>query len=150
LIRISKSAGKAEEQGFTRTSLTIDRHQLPMFDIRVGGVKTKAILSTGGQRTIGNNSLREALLKRIREGKEEDIVGVTLEVAQGQSIPVPPISIGNVSFRNVRITFADPYIFEQWKLTREPTMIIGMDIIGSLDSMIIDYKAHELLIRTRR
>lgn len=150
LIRISKSAGRSEQEGFSRIPITTDRLQLPTFEMRVGGVKTKAILSTGGQRTIGNDSLREALLKRAREGKEEDIVGVTLEVVQGQSIAVPPISIGNVSFRNVRITFADPYVFEQWKLTREPAVMIGMDIIGSLDSLIIDYKTHEFFIRTRR
>jgi len=29
-------------------------------------------------------------------------------------------------------------------------MMIGMDIIGSLDTVVIDYKMHELHIRTRR
>jgi len=150
LIRIAKSTGRLAEEGFTRIPVTMDRHQLLMFDIRVGGVKTKAILSTGGQRTIGNDSLREALLKRIQEGKEENIVGVTLDVTQGQSMAVPPITIGNTSFRNVHITFAEPYIFQQWKLTREPAMLIGMDIIGSLDTVVIDYKMREIHIRTRR
>jgi predicted aspartyl protease len=150
LIRIAKSNGRPEEQGFTRVPVSLDRHQLLTFELKVGGVKTKAILSTGGQRTIGNDSLREALLKRAREGKTEEIVGVTLDVTQGQSIAVPPITIGNVSFRNVHITFAEPFIFQQWKLTREPAMMVGMDILGSLDTLVIDYKMKELHIRTRR
>jgi len=150
LIQISKSSGKALEEGFTRVPVSLDRHQLLSFEIRVGGVKTKAILSTGGQRTIGNASLRDALLKKAQEGKEENIVGVTLDVAQGQSIAVPPITVGNISFRNVHITFAEPYIFEQWKLTREPAMLIGMDIIGSLDSFVIDYRMKEVDLRTHR
>jgi len=91
LIRISKSNGRPLEEGFTRVPVTMDRHQLLTFDLRVGGVKTKAILSTGGQRTIGNDSLREALLKRIREGKEEDIIGVTLDVAQVKVWPCRPL-----------------------------------------------------------
>jgi len=150
LIRIARSTGRAAESGFTRVPIVTDRRQLLMFDIRVGGVKTKAILSTGGQRTIGNIALREALLKRAREGRDENIVGVTLDVAQGQSIAVPPIAIGDLLIRNVLITFADTYIFDQWKLTREPAMMVGMDVIGSLDTLIIDYKLQEMQIRPRR
>jgi predicted aspartyl protease len=150
MIQIAHSSGRAAEKGFTRVPITTDRRQLLMFDIRVGGVKTKAILSTGGQQTLGNESLREALLKRAREGKEQDVVGVTLDVAQGQSIAVPPIAIGELLIRNVQITFADPVIFTQWQLTREPAMLVGMDVIGSLDALVIDYKMREMHIRPRR
>lgn len=149
-IRITRSVGRVIEPGATRVPVKIDRNQLLTFDIRVGGVKTKAILSTGGQRTIGNNALREALLKRAREGKQEDIVGVTLDVATGQSIAVPPIAIEDLTLRNVQITFAEPYIFEQWKLAREPAMLVGMDVIGSLGVVVIDYRMGELQLRTRR
>jgi len=149
-IRITRATGRVIEPGATRVPLTIDRNRLLTFDIRVGGVKTKAILSTGGQRTIGNNALREALIKRAREGTEEDIVGVTLDVATGQSIAVPPIAIQDLMLRNVTITFAEPYIFEQWKLERQPAMLVGMDVIGSLRVVVIDYKMGELQLRTRR
>ena len=150
LIRISRSDGHAAEPGSTRVRVASNRQHLLMFDIRVGGVKTKAILSTGGERSIGNSALREALLKRAREGKEEDIVGVTLDVEKGRSIAVPPVIIGDLALRNLHITFADPAIFNQWKLTREPALIIGMDVIGSLDTLVVDYKMQELQLRPRR
>jgi predicted aspartyl protease len=150
LIHIARSNGKAVEAGYTRVPVTTNRQQLLMFDIRVGGVKTKAILSTGGQQTLGNKALHEALLKRAREAKTSDIVGVTLDVAQGQSIAVPPIYIGDLQLRNARITFADTIIFDQWKLTSEPAMLVGMDVIGSLDALIIDYKMQELQLRARK
>jgi len=150
LIRIQRSNNKPAEHGFTRVKVVKDRHELLMFDIKVGGVKTKAILSTGGQQTIGNNALRDALLKRANEGKDESIVGVTLDVVTGKSIAVPPVVIGDLLLQNMRITFADPYIFEQWKMNREPAMLIGMDFIGSLDTLIIDYKMEELQMRARR
>jgi predicted aspartyl protease len=150
LIRITHSSGHTVEPGFTRVPVKTDSRQLLMFDIKVGGVKTKAILSTGGQQTIGNSALREALLKRVRDGKEQDIVGVTLDVTQGKSIAVPPIAIGDLMLRNVQITFADTYIFDKWKLSREPAMLVGMDVIGSLDTLVIDYKVPEIQIRPRR
>jgi hypothetical protein len=149
-ITIARSNGRAAEAGYTRVPFTPDRNQLLMFDIRVGGVKTKAILSTGGERTIGNNALREALLKRAREGKEESIIGVTLDVEKGQSVAVPPVILGDLVFKNLRITFADTAIFEQWKLSKEPAMLICMDVIGSLDALVIDYKMQELHLRPRR
>jgi predicted aspartyl protease len=149
-IRISRSNSRPAEPGYTRVALNIDRRQLPTFDLRVGGVKTRAILGTGAQRTIGNLSLQEALRKREREGQEQQIVGVTLDEAQGQSIAVPPIVIGDLALRNVQIAFADTYVFDQWKLTDQPTLLVGMDVIGSLDALVIDYKLKELHLRPRR
>ena len=149
-IRITRSNGRTVEPEATRVRTTQDRRQLLMFDILVGGVKAKAILSTGGQQTIGNNALREALLKRAREGKEQDIVGVTLDVAKGQSIPVPPVRIGELMLRNLRINFADTVIFDKWNLTREPALLVAMDVIGSLDVLVIDYRMQELQLRARR
>jgi hypothetical protein len=47
------------------------------------------------------------------------------------------------------VTFADLYIFKQWKLTDQPAILIGMDALGVLDTLIIDYHEHELQLRTR-
>jgi hypothetical protein len=58
--------------------------------------------------------------------------------------------LGDLVIRNTRITFADTVIFEQWKLTREPAMLIGMNVIGALDALAIDYKMQELQLRARR
>jgi hypothetical protein len=40
-------------------------------------------------------------------------------------------------------------IFEHWRLTQQPTLLIGMDALGLLDELIIDYRRHELQLRTR-
>jgi predicted aspartyl protease len=150
LIRISRSQGKRAPEGYTRVPLMNNRLQLPMFELTVGTVRTKAILDTGAQQTIGNQNLREALLRRAREARAEDIVGVTLDVAQGTSLAVPPLTLGAISVRNMRVNFGSMYIFEHWKLTAEPVMVIGMDVIGTLESFVIDYKLKELQLRARR
>jgi hypothetical protein len=121
-----------------------------MFEIRIGNIRTKAILDTGAQQTLGNTSLREALLRRAREGTEASIVGVTLDVARGQSIAVPPIAFGDIEVRNMRVIFGDMFIFDQWNMTRDPAMLIGMDVIGTLDTLVIDYKTRQIHMRPRR
>jgi hypothetical protein len=41
------------------------------------------------------------------------------------------------------------HIFEHWHMTGEPAMLIGMDALGLLDMLIIDYQMHELQVRMR-
>ena len=41
------------------------------------------------------------------------------------------------------------HIFEYWHLINEPALLIGMDALGLLDVFIIDYRRHELQLRTR-
>jgi predicted aspartyl protease len=150
LIRISRSQGKRVPTGYTRVPLMFNRLQLPMFDLRIGSVRAKAILDTGAQQSIGNASLREALLRKAREGRDEDIIGVTLEVAKGQSLAIPPILLGDILVRNMRANFGEMYIFEHWKLTKEPVLVLGMDVIGTLEAVVIDYKMRELQLLARR
>ena len=63
---------------------------------------------------------------------------------------MPPIMLGDVLVRNVHITFVDLHIFQHWKLTDEPALLIGMDVLGVLDTLIIDYRRRELQIRLVR
>ena len=121
-----------------------------MFDVTLAGVRTKAMLDTGAQTTIGNNSLRAALARRARRGSTDSIIGVTLDVQQGETIAAPPVDIGDITIRGMHVTFGDIYIFDAWKMTEEPALLIGMDIIGLLDALIIDYKRKELHLRPRR
>jgi hypothetical protein len=150
LIEIGYARGKPRPANMSTVKFDIARGRLMAFTIVVGGVRTKAIIDTGAQRTVGNSRLRELLLLRQRQAEDSDIVGVTLEVTQGESIRVPPITLGTVTVRNVRITFGEMPIFAHWQMTREPALLIGMDIIGTLETFVIDYKRREMYMRARR
>jgi len=121
-----------------------------MFEMMLGGVKTKAMLDTGAQTTVGNNSLRAALARRARNAQDTQIIGVTLDVQTGQLVNAPPVNIGGITISNMRVTFGDLYIFNAWKLTNEPALLIGMDVIGVFDAIVIDYKLKELHLKARR
>ena len=40
-------------------------------------------------------------------------------------------------------------IFEHWNMIDEPAIVIGMDILGLLDTMVIDYQRMEMQIKPR-
>jgi hypothetical protein len=52
--------------------------------------------------------------------------------------------------RNPAMTFADFEIFEHWKMIDEPAMLMGMDVLGLVETLIIDYRRKELQVKVRR
>lgn len=149
-ITILRSSGRPlQSLGTTRVPVKVKHGHLLMFDVRLAGIRTKAMLDTGAQTTIGNRSLRTALARK-RQGVANEIIGVTLDVQSGETFLAPAVDIGGLTIRGMRVTFGDIYIFEAWKMTEEPALLIGMDIIGLLDTLIIDYKRKELHLRPRR
>ena len=135
--------------GMSKIPLKLTRGKLLAFRTRIGSVATTAVIDTGAQRTIGNQALRTALNRRGKTYQQEEIIGVTLDVEMGDSIPTPPIAFGNATLSGVRITFTESAIFEHWQLTTEPAMLLGMDVLGLLDVLVIDYKTKELHVRFR-
>jgi len=123
---------------------------LPMADILVGGVRTRAIIDTGAQSSVGNLALRRALARQTpRKAAREDIIGVTLQAQSGDSLSAPDIQLGHLTIHGMTIVFGDMYLFQHWHLTREPTLTIGMDLLGSFDVMIIDYARREMQLQLR-
>lgn len=149
-ISIRRSNGAKHSAGFTRVPVKIRRGHLLTFEVSLAGVRTRAILDTGAQATVGNTSLREALVRKSRRGVTSEITGVTLDVQQGESFTAPPVTISDITIRGMRVTFGDIYIFDAWHMTDTPALLIGMDIIGMLDTLVIDYKRRELHLRPRR
>jgi len=147
---ISQSHGERARMGFTVVPLREVHGGLLVADVRVGNVRAKAIIDTGAQGTVGNLALREALMRRPpRNAAHQDIIGVTLDVQTGDDIALPDIDFGHLNVQGVHVVFGDMYLFQHWKMTDEPTLTLGMDLLGSFDILIIDYNRHELQIRPR-
>jgi hypothetical protein len=147
-IEISRSRSERPSVGMSKIPLKL-RGQLLSFKTRIGSVQTTAVIDTGAQRSIGNEALRTALNRRQRNWHQEEIIGVTLDVEKGDNIPTPPISFGRATISGVRVTFTDTAIFDHWQLTNEPALLLGMDVLGLLDVLVIDYKTRELHVRFR-
>jgi len=148
-IEIARSDGSRAPAGFTTLPIRLLERHVPWVDATVGGVRVKAVIDTGAQQTMGNLALREALLRKRREpdALPEDVIGVTGDVQEGRSMAAPVIQFDRIAVRNARINFVDLHIFHRWRLRDEPAMLLGMDVIGVLDTVIIDYRRRELQVK---
>jgi hypothetical protein len=152
MITIFRSHSQRAPPGFLTVPIKIVRGLLLVAEVRVGSMRAKAIIDTGGQTTIANAAFRDALLRRVppMDVLADEITGATLDVQRGDRVLTPPMSIGDIVIRQAHITVGDLYIFQYWKMTREPALLLGMDVLGLFDTLIIDYKRHELHVRLRK
>ena len=146
-ITIARSHGRSAPIGFITLPLERSGPGLLMVRGSVDQVKVHAVIDTGAQRSIGNEALRAALVSRHAQGTPDQIFDVTTAVQGGEMFISPPIVLGGIEIHGARITYGEVRIFEHWHLTREPALVIGMDALGLLDSLIIDYRLRELQLQ---
>jgi Aspartyl protease len=151
-IVITFSRNERSTHDFVDVPFHSVRQTLVVVSAVIGDVRVKAIIDTGGQTTIANLALRDALSRRSARyrGKPDQIIGATKDIQDGEIMPMPAIEFGSVKILDTGVTFADIYIFKQWKLLNEPAILIGMDALGLLDTLVIDYRRHELQMRMPR
>ncbi len=76
--------------------------------------------------------------------------GATGDSQLGVGARINAIRLGDLAIRDAHVTFSDLHIFSRWKLDHTPALLIGMDILGLVDALVIDYRRSELQIRPRR
>ena len=118
---------------------------LIVLDTLVGGVRVQAVLDTGSERTLGNLALREALRSHKRPvrgfvAQLTSVYGATTEVEAGEILAAPLISIDSLRITDVAIVYGDFHIFKIWDMQDQPAMILGMDVLGTVSSLNIDFK----------
>jgi predicted aspartyl protease len=151
LITITRSHEQRAGAGFMTIPFSLEHGRLLVAQVRLGNVRAKAIIDTGSQSTVGNLALRNALVSRHSREQPtvDELQGVTADIQEGEGHSAPPIEFGPIEIHTRRMTFADAHIFQYWRMTNEPALLIGMDALGTLDTLIIDYRRHELQLRMR-
>ena len=115
LITIQRSHNERAEAGFRTIPFQLVQGNLLQVEASVGGVPTRAIIDTGGQTTIANLALRQALERRLSPltSRPDTITGVTTDVQEGDAARTPPLIIlpsdrgGAVEIRYHDVTFGD-------------------------------------------
>jgi hypothetical protein len=153
-ISIMRSQNQRAGPGYQIIPVRFIHGRLLVVDALMGGVHTLAVIDTGGQSTLGNTALRTALAERRRRqdaaAVPDQVIGATLDMQMGNRLATPALILGEVRVVNPAMTFADFEIFKHWQLTQEPTMLVGMDVLGLLDTLIIDYRRRELQVKLPR
>jgi len=151
-IRISDSRGEPAELRFTVIHFELISQRLIMADARIGHIPVKAIIDTGGTHTLGNLALLNAI---AAQGKgdprvlESAVFDVTENLQYGRLMLAPRIRLGNAAIANIAVIFGDFRVFHIWRLDEKPALLIGMDVLGVLGELSIDYKRKELHVRAR-
>jgi predicted aspartyl protease len=126
---------------------------LLVIDAFVDHIRVKAVIDTGSEYTLGNDALLAALYRpaRVRQSNAGiDVVGETLARQHGERQPVMAIKVGDVLAMHFDIVFGKFYIFKLWDLDTRPALVIGMDLIGKLDALAIDYEQREVQLLARQ
>jgi predicted aspartyl protease len=126
--------------------------RLLMIECHVGRIPAKAIIDTGGIDTLGNLALYRALARRDDETAhrlETGVIDVNEASQLGIVRRVPELWLGTTGVKNLNVTFGDFSVFHIWDLTNEPALLVGMDVLGTLAELNIDYQRQELQLRTR-
>ncbi len=150
-INIARSRNRRAAEGFTTLSFLGNNNRILIVPAQVGNMRVRAIIDTGAQTTIGNDALKTALERRINSQRRtrDEITGATGARQTGIGAEVSPIRLGSVLVRDAHVTFGEMHIFRHWGLGDEPALMIGMDILGLLDTLVIDYLRQEVHVKPR-
>jgi predicted aspartyl protease len=151
-VLITRSRTESFPRGFTTVWAMRLHGGLLSVPGRVGDVPVRAIVDTGSQYTLGNAVLYRELFERER-GKGRyvatDVYGATHQVGAGKLQVVPPIDLGAIKIGGVALVFGDFHIFQAWHLTGRPTIILGMDVLGTVKAFAVDFRYGEIGFKTR-
>jgi predicted aspartyl protease len=148
-VTISRSPRNVAPPGYIKIPAIRMQNGLMVIDARVGGVRARAVVDTGAERSLGNQALRDALRKWRSPQKRPnytDVYGSTSEVVQGEFGISPTIHIGPMKVVDVALVYGDFHIFEVWNMRAKPALIIGMDVLGTVRGLGIDFRNQELYI----
>lgn len=120
--------------------------QLILVNCRAAGQKVNVVLDTGAQYSIGNMALfRKLRADRLTMApKPINVISVTGDVIAAQVAVVKTLTVGPMTVRDVPIIFADVAPFDALKLSEQPAMFLGMQILRLFDSVAIDFGLREV------
>ena len=148
-IQIQKAHREVTPDGFQRIRGQCRFERLLIVRATVGRVSVRAVVDTGSQFTLGNLALRRKLgfPDKLDPTRTTDVIGETLDRQKGERRPVPVVRVGTLQSPTPSFIFGDFHVFKLWGLEDEPAIVMGMDMLGSLDTLIIDYQRCEVRVR---
>jgi predicted aspartyl protease len=147
-VSVLESNGRRPHYSLVTARATRNVNGLMIVDVRIGRrIRAKAVIDTGAERSLGNLALQNAMNKnrrKIREPVSAVVHGATPDIADGDVQEIKQATIGDMTLSNLEVIFADFHVFKLWGLDKEPAMLVGMDMLGVLERLVIDYRRNEV------
>ncbi|HTT41638.1 MAG TPA: retropepsin-like aspartic protease [Steroidobacteraceae bacterium] len=153
LVRISRGVDLAVRAEALRIHAAGLTHGLMTLSMQVGRVRGLALIDTGSERTLGNPALRDALKLRSRTGAAAlvtSVYGATEQVENGEIWRAPTILIDTMRINDVQVVYGDFHIFKVWQMQDTPALIVGMDVLGTVNSLAIDFRNEDVYFTSSR
>ena len=127
------------------------RGQLILTQVRAANLPVEAVVDTGSEITIGNLALRDKLIR----GNRDKFVTVEVTGVTGVTIPlqvarIGELRLGSVTLRNVPMAFADVPPFAVFGLSKEPSLLLGTDLLEKFRRVSLDFRARKVRFQLRR
>lgn len=146
-VEIRRAAGGGTREGYARLQARRLQGGLLSVPGKVGHVRVTAIIDTGSPQTLGNMALFRLLYSEAQnrgKGVSTSVYGATKQVRLGEVHLTPMIDLGSIRIGKPVLVFGDFPIFDLWGLTRHPAIILGMDVLGTVNAFSIDFRYAEL------
>lgn len=150
-VKIGMSDKRRAPQGYLAVPARLVSQGLLLVEGRVGNVPTKVVIDTGAEYSIGNLQLQRALAERDRRRDRQGAVvsGATPGTLDAVRHAAPGIVIGEARLQNLPVTFSDLHVFNLWGLSDQPALIVGMDVLGTVEKFVVDYGRREFQLKAR-
>ncbi len=120
--------------------------QLILTNSRIRGVPVLVVLDSGSQLSVGNPALLKLLTGRSTDlagRKTTEIVTVTGRHQVVELDDIAEAQIGGITIRNMLLAFAQLHIFDRFGLTRQPALLLGMDVLSLCRKVTVDLRRRE-------
>ena len=127
------------------------RGQLILTQVRAAGLPVDAVVDTGSEVTIGNIALRNKLIRGNRNKFVSMVaVGVTGVAVNLQMARIGELRLGSVTLHDIPIAFADVPPFAVFGLAKEPSLLLGTDVLSVFRRVSLDFRARKVRFQLKR
>lgn len=152
-VQVARGLNAEVRFDYSRVHTTMLAGGLIALPAYIGDVQAVAIIDTGAERSLGNLALSTALHLQTKPGKLDPVTavyGATQQVQSGKMVATPIIAIGPLRIAGLELVYGGFHIFNVWGLENRPAVILGMDVLGTVDGLGFDFDRHELYVGRAR
>ncbi|MFL6720858.1 MAG: aspartyl protease family protein [Sphingomonas sp.] len=137
----SRTADFRDEPGTIVIEARRKNGRLIVTDAVADGQPLTIVLDTGSDLCVGNQALRDALVRRslIDARQTVQLQSVTGGVVSGDYMFVRRLEIGGIDLDRLAVVFAEVHTFKQLKLENKPTLLLGMNAFRAFKKVSIDF-----------
>ncbi|QKG72091.1 retroviral-like aspartic protease family protein [Erythrobacter mangrovi] len=129
----------------------LQRGQLILTKVKAGKHRVDAVVDTGSEITIGNIALRDKLLRRGKTDFQKiTVYGVTGAAIDLDFAFIKELKLGPIKLTNVPIAFADIPPFEVFGIDKEPSLLLGTDLMENFRRVSLDFHDRKVRFQLRK